>query len=132
MGVHLDPLSLYFLLQYGQVFILFTVNLSVTTGCWHHLASPGRGHVMNESLTIISSVLEISQSLDGIRLSIAGRKIKIHSVPNNKPKAMVIAIGMINCAWKEVSNIKGNKPPIVVKEVSITALNRKYEARISA
>jgi hypothetical protein len=40
-----------------------------------------------------------------------------------RPKTIVAAIGMRNCAWSDVSNIRADNPPIVVRDVSKTGLN---------
>lgn len=38
-----------------------------------------------------------------------------------EPNAIEVAMGIRNCACSEVSNNSGNRPPIVVSEVSSTA-----------
>ena len=60
-----------------------------------------------------------------------GIKIKTKTVDDNRPKTIVIAIGFKNCACKLFSNSKGVSPPIVVKEVSNTALSLSWEPCIT-
>ena len=40
-----------------------------------------------------------------------------------KPNTIVAAIGIKNCACRDFSNIRADKPPIVVSDVSKTGLN---------
>ena len=65
-------------------------------------------------------------------VNIAGINIKTKIVENSNPKTIVIAIGFKNCACTLVSNSNGVKPPIVVKDVRITALNLSWAPFITA
>lgn len=55
-----------------------------------------------------------------------------NTVENIKPKAIETAIGIKNCACKDVSNNNGARPAIVVKDVRMTARKRWQEAAIKA
>jgi len=54
------------------------------------------------------------------------------SVAKARPKAMEVAMGIRNWAWKEVSNNSGVRPAMVVSEVSKTARRRWQEASTKA
>ena len=45
-----------------------------------------------------------------------------------KPKIMVIAIGIKNCACTDCSNSNGSKPPMVVSDVNKIARNLRQAA----
>ena len=62
----------------------------------------------------------------------AGMTSSTRMVAIARPKIMVIAIGIKNCACKLVSNNKGVRPPMVVSDVSRTARNRSWPPPIMA
>ncbi len=62
----------------------------------------------------------------------AGTTRSTSRVETIRPKTMVTAIGMMNCACRLVSNISGVSPPMVVSEVRMTARSRSRAPSMSA
>ena len=71
----------------------------------------------------VRAILSCERTALNLLSRMSGITTKTNIAVMPKPNTIVAAIGIKNCACRDFSNIRADKPPIVVSDVSKTGLN---------